>query len=143
MRFPIYIIEGHSYLYIGNILKDENKRTILERDVFTAADCKKAATTFRRFADTYSPVVIWVPELINHVRGLNEGKEDVARGWYQAMTGEHKTNELSHKYFMYFNSCNRRSHRTKSDDFPAERRKNEDHRGAYLVFSRILEITNY
>ena len=91
MRFSKYIIDGHSYLYTGNILKDEDKRTILERDVFTASDCKKAAITFRRFADVYSPIVIWVPELVNHIRGLNAGKEDVARGWYQAMTGEQET----------------------------------------------------
>ena len=107
MRSSKYIIDGHSYLYIGNILKDEDKRTILERDIFTLADCKKAATTFRKFADVYSPIVIWVPELINHLRGLNAGKEDVAVGWYQAMTGERKNIQLFHKQFILFNSANR------------------------------------
>jgi hypothetical protein len=107
VRSSIYIIDGHSYLYIGNILKEEDKRTILERDVFSVVDCKKASTTFRKIADAYSPVVIWVPELINHIRGLNAGKEDVASGWYQAMTGEPKNIQLSHKQFILFISSYR------------------------------------
>ena len=72
----------------GNILKEDDKKTILARDVFTIDDCMSSANTFRRFADTYCPVVLWVPELVNHIRGLDSEKEDVAHGWKLAMTSK-------------------------------------------------------
>ena len=51
-------------------------------------DCMSSANMFRKFADTYCPVVLWVPELVNHIRGLDSEKEDVAHGWKLAMTSK-------------------------------------------------------
>ena len=61
---------------------------ILERDVFTQADCEKSAKVMVESADAFAAIVVWVPEQVGFASGKKEKRKASMSGmWETALEG--------------------------------------------------------
>ena len=77
------------FSHSGNIvLKPGSSSKILERDVFTQADCELSANVMVESADAYAAIVVWTPEQAGFASGKKEKRKASMSGmWQTALEG--------------------------------------------------------
>ena len=77
------------FSHSGNIvLKPGSSSKILERDVFTQADCELSAKVMVESADAYAAIVVWTPEQAGFASGKKEKrKASMSDMWQTALEG--------------------------------------------------------